>query len=83
MEKQGENISVTMLENVVQLEDIARKKTQIYARLLIEPSVAKQMEELSLRHEKRQETLLQLLGREPLKKAKEGGRVALNVEGKA
>lgn len=61
------------LKNLMELEDLAEKKTKIYARLLIEPALAKEMEELSLRHEKRKETLAQLLYG---KSAKDGGMSA-------
>lgn len=49
------------LQNLMEMEDLAEKKTKIYSRLLIEPALATAMEELSLRHEKRKETLAQLL----------------------
>jgi hypothetical protein len=56
MEKDNE-----YLKNLIEIEDLAEKKTKIYSRLLIEPSLAKAMEELSLRHEKRKERIEQLL----------------------
>ena len=49
------------LKNLIELEDLAEKKTKIYARLLIEPALAKAMEELALHHEKRKETIERLL----------------------
>ncbi len=49
------------LKNLMEMEDLAEKKTKIYSRLLIEPALASAMEELSARHEKRKETLERLL----------------------
>ena len=53
---------------LVEREDIVGKKVTIYSRLLTDPALAKAMEGLALRHEKRKENLLALvLGKEPKK----------------
>ena len=73
-----ENAEKEYLEKLIELEDLAEKKTKIYSRLLTEPYLAKELEKLSLRHEKRREQLeLLLYG----KIQKEGGRSALNGKG--
>ena len=46
------------VEKIIALEDLAEKKCKIYSRLLTEPTLAKAMEELSLRNETRKKTLL-------------------------
>ena len=63
----------------MEIEDLAEKKTKIYARLFIEPDLAKAMEELSLRHEKRKERITRLLYG---KSKKEGGMAAMKKGGK-
>lgn len=61
-------------------EELAEKKTKIYSRLLTETSLAKEMEELSLRHEKRKNELLLLSG-EKIPKRKNGkGMCEMNEE---
>lgn len=54
-------LETELLKTLVEIEDLAEKKTKIYARLLMDVSIAKKMEELSLRHENRKETLYKLL----------------------
>ncbi len=49
------------LKTMIEMEDLAEKKAKIYSRLLTEPCFAKEMEELSLRHEKRKEKLVAIL----------------------
>ena len=49
------------LKELIELEDLAEKKARIYARLLVEPPLAKAMEDLALRHEERKERLSLLL----------------------
>ncbi len=49
------------LQTLVTLEDLAEKKTKIYSRLLMDVSLAKEMETLSERHQKRRERLEKLL----------------------
>ena len=49
------------LERLIQLEDLAEKKTKIYARLLIDVSLAKAMETLSQKHKNRKDALCTLL----------------------
>ena len=67
------------LKNLIEIEDLAEKKTKIYSRLLIEPALASAMEELSLRHKKRRETIERLLygGN-----AKDGGMSAMKKKEK-
>ncbi len=68
------------LTELFQLEDLAEKKTKVYSRLLTDAALAKDMETLSLRHEKRKETLYALaMGKTP--KSKNGqGRGETNKE---
>ena len=69
-----------LLFTLVEREDILEKKVKIYSRLLTDPALAKTMEGLGLRHEKRKEELLALaLGKEPKKKNGQG-RVETNKE---
>ena len=49
------------LKELIELEDLAEKKARIYARLLVEPPLAKAMEDMALRHEERKERLNLLL----------------------
>ena len=49
-----------LLQTLADLEDLAEKKTNIYSRLLTEPSFAQEMEELSKRHKGRKELLEKL-----------------------
>ena len=73
-----ENAEKECLEKLIELEDLAEKKTKIYSRLLTEPYLAKELEQLSFRHEKRREQLeLLLYG----KVQKEGGRYESKKEG--
>ena len=67
------------LKELIALEDLAEKKARIYARLLVEPPLAKAMEELALRHEERKERLRFLLYG---KSKKKGGMSALKGESK-
>ncbi len=54
------------LKNLIELEDLAEKKTKIYSRLLINAALAGKMEELSTRHKERRESLEKLLyGNQP------------------
>ena len=48
------------LQKLANIEDLAEKKLKIYSRLLINPALAKEMETLSMQHEKRKEALLAL-----------------------
>lgn len=50
-----------VLSALVCMEDIAEKKTKIYSRLLTDPTLAKDMEELSMRHEKRKQAVKRLI----------------------
>ncbi len=49
------------LKGLIELEDLAEKKTKIYSRLLIDAALAGKMEEISLRHKQRRESLEKLL----------------------
>ena len=62
------------LQALLSIEDLAEKKTGIYARLLIEPALAKAMEELSARHKEIKERLEELLYG---KSKKDGGMSAI------
>ena len=67
------------LKELMDLEDLAEKKARIYSRLLTEPSLAKEMESLSKRHEERKGRIeLLLYG----KNKKKGGMSALSGEEK-
>ena len=69
MEKENE-----YLKELMELEDLAEKKSKIYSRLLIEPSLAGEMEKLSKNHKVRKETIERLLYG---KNEKQGGMSAL------
>ena len=49
------------LKELMELEDLAEKKARIYSRLLVEPTLAKEMENISKRHEERKERIELLL----------------------
>ncbi len=66
------------LKKLLKLEDLAEKKAKIYARLLTELSLAKEMEALSLRHESRKELLTKLALGKTKKKQNEGGMSEMN-----
>ena len=61
------------LQQLARKEEIAGKKCNVYARLLIDPALAQAMERLALRHEERRQGLLGLQGRK--NKKKEGEEV--------
>ncbi len=46
-----------LLRELLQREDLAKKKANIYARLLMDVEKAKKMEELALRHQAQAEKL--------------------------
>ena len=50
------------------VEDLVGEKAKIHARLLMDAALAKDMEELASRHEKRKENLYRLALGKPLKK---------------
>ena len=56
------------LKTLTAVEDLVEKKAKIHARLLMDAALAKDMEELALRHEKRKEALYRLALGKPLKK---------------
>ena len=63
------------LNNLCLMEEIAEKKANIYARLLIEPTISKQMEALSIRHKERRCALERLLyGKPSGKDIEDGGK---------
>ena len=62
-------------------EELVEKKAKIHAKLLTEPRLAKEMEELALRHEKRKQTLMKLATGKEINKKKEGGMYEM-TEGK-
>ena len=57
-----------------------RKKAKIYSRLLTDPALAKTMEELGSRREKRRESLLALAFGKESKKKNGQGRCEMNTE---
>ena len=68
------------LKTLMTVEDLVEKKAKIHSRLLMDAALAKDMEELALRHEKRKETLSALaLGKAPKKKNGQG-MCAMNEE---
>ena len=66
------------LQTLMQVEDLVEKKAKIHARLLMDAALAKDMEELAFRHEKRKEILNGLVTGKPLKK--KNGRGASDDE---
>ncbi len=72
-EKRKEN---EYLQGLIELEDLAEKKSLIYARLLMDSSLAKEMEGLASRHSERRARIEKLLHGE----AKEGGRYETNAK---
>ena len=78
--KMGYTQNGRFLTRLIELEDLAEKKTKIYSRLLTDVALAKEMESLSLRHEKRKERILKLICKEDKKPSKEGGRYGTNGE---
>ena len=71
MEQEEREEEKRALESLLVLEDLAEKKIKIFSRLLMDTALAKQMEELSLKHERGKEELAVFLGRKPKKKAGE------------
>ncbi|MBE7068201.1 MAG: hypothetical protein E7381_02760 [Clostridiales bacterium] len=63
MQKEENSQEEQALESLLSLEDLAEKKMKIFSRILMDASVAKDMESLSLRHEHRKEELAVLLGK--------------------
>lgn len=77
---QKEECGEEFLCRLTGLEDLAKKKTAIYARLLTDTELAKSMETLSLRHTKRMEGLNKLLGKTCDKNKKGQGRYETTKE---
>ena len=65
---------------LLQWEDILEKKVKIYARLLTDPALAKTMEDMGLRCEKRKDGLLSLAFGKTQKKKNDQGRCEMNTE---
>ena len=59
MQQNGQKYEI--LSTLVSVEDLAEKKAKIYSRLLTDATLAKDMEELALRHAKRKQALERLL----------------------
>ncbi len=70
MEKEG-------LKRLMEVEELAEKKAKIHSRLLMDTALAKSMEKLALRHEKRKEELRLLL----YGKSKKDGTMSALKEG--
>ena len=68
--KTGTTQSGRFLKKLIELEDLAEKKTKIYSRLLTDVALAKEMESLSLRHENRKERIVKLVCKEDKKSGK-------------
>ena len=62
----------SVLATLIEREDLAEKKTRIYARLLTDSAVVKTLQEVADSHRKNGETLACFLG---LKPQKDGGMV--------
>lgn len=70
----------TALCGLAEIEDLAEKKAMIHSRLLMDVALAKAMEELAKRHEKRKERLI-LLGTGKMPKTENGqGMSVMNEE---
>ena len=59
------------LQRIQKGEWLAEKKINVYARLLMDPTLAKAMEKLATRHEERRRALLAELGLKPDEKEDE------------
>ncbi len=72
MEKTTERTATEekLLKTLCSMEDLAEKKANIYARLLIEPALAEDMEGLATRHEQRKRVIQKLLYGKPLSEKK-------------
>ena len=81
MENQEREMEREVLTTLIELEDLVEKKTKIHARLLMDAALAKDMEELSLRHQKRKETLSTLLTGKAAKKKNGQGMSLMKEEG--
>ncbi len=63
------------LEGLLEMEDLAEKKANIYARLLTDVNLAKKMEEFALRHtERKRELEVLLYGKAQTKKREESAQ---------
>lgn len=68
---QTEQQTEVLLAKICEKEEIAEKKLNIYARLLMDPALAQAMEKMAKRHTQRLELLGKEQGKKPTKK--EGG----------
>ena len=66
------SLELKTLHDLCTMEEIAEKKAKIYARLLIEPSLTKEMEALSQMHKERRAALERLLYGKPLNNEETG-----------
>ncbi len=60
------------LKILLNLEDLAQKKTKIFSRLLMDAKLAGEMEQLSARHQQRRERIEKLLYGKSQKKKTDG-----------
>ena len=79
--KMGNTQNGRFLTRLIEIEDLVEKKTKIYSRLLTDVALAKEMESLSLRHEKRKERILKLICKEDKKQSKACGESKTSGEG--
>ena len=75
-----DNLETKALKKLMEVEDLAEKKAKIYSRLLTDAALAKDMETLALRHEKRKETLLSLAKGKVPTNGKQGGMSEMKGE---
>lgn len=80
MDKECENKEITALERLTDMEDITEKKAKIYSRLFMDADLAKDMENLALRHQKRKERLVELTCGKSAKSKNGQGRCEMNGE---
>lgn len=71
MERKENNEEQAFLKNLSETEELAKKKLNIYARLLTDAALAKDMEKLACRHDYRKLALAEIMGKKI--KKKEGG----------
>ncbi|MBE7077461.1 MAG: hypothetical protein E7377_02010 [Clostridiales bacterium] len=68
---QGIDEGAERLVALARLEELAEKKAKIHSRLLMDAALAKDMEALSFRHQKRKEKLMALATGKQVKPSKE------------
>ena len=62
MEEKKRASEETLLKELAYVEDLTRKKLCVYARLLTDVALAKELEGLSMRHDERKRVLCALAG---------------------